>query len=296
MRIVVATLYEAVGGSSKVLLAAAEALRAEHKVIVRAPLPSADSRIPRPLSELVLDSWPRKLAALPALMRILRCEWTFAGQSQPDVFYVHDAPSLYVYGLIGRLRGMRVVWHVHMQEGEGMRRVLRNALCDAKLFVSRALVSSPQTKPWTVAANPIAVGPVTRRAGSGARVLGILSSISRLKNQELGLRVLAELRRRAGSARLVIFGNVLEANYRERLTELTSSLELGGGGGVSRLCPHRAGAGRDRRVTGLLRVRELRTCRGRGAGGWHTGGRDRHRGASRIFFRCSEPGAHDLCG
>jgi glycosyltransferase involved in cell wall biosynthesis len=228
MRIVVATLYEAVGGSSKVLLAASEALRAEHEVIVRAPLPSADSRILRPLSELVLDSWPRKLATLPALMRILASEWSFAGQSRPDVFYVHDEPSLYVYGLIGRLRGVRVVWHVHMREGEGMRRVLRNALCDAKLFVSRALVSLPQTKPWTVAANPIAVGQVARRAVSGARVLGMLGSISKRKNQELGLRVLAELRWRAVPVRLVIFGNVLETDYRERLTELTSSLGLSG--------------------------------------------------------------------
>ncbi|HEX8417171.1 MAG TPA: hypothetical protein VF641_06155 [Methylobacterium sp.] len=41
-RILLPTLYDTRGGSTRVLLAAAEALRRDHAVTVRAPLPEAD--------------------------------------------------------------------------------------------------------------------------------------------------------------------------------------------------------------------------------------------------------------
>lgn len=226
--IVVATLYEAVGGSSKVLMRAAEALRTEHEVIRRAPLADADSRMALPLSALTLDTWGRKLAALPVLIRLFFREYAFVGKTRPDFIYVHDEPSLYVYGLIGRLRGVAVVWHVHMREGHGLRRIVRNALCDAKIFVSKFIVAGEQQKPCAVIANPVSIGPVVHKSRkSDELVIGLLGSISRLKNQELGLRALARLRQQGLAARIAIYGNILEEDYKTYLTKLTAELELG---------------------------------------------------------------------
>lgn len=226
MKIIVSTLYEAVGGSSKILKLASDALRTKYNVVLRAPLPVADSRSTRSLSALSLDTWRRKLGAIPSLLLIFRDEWSFIGEQQPDIVYVHDEPSLYVYGLICKMRRIPVVWHVHMREGDGIRRLIRNALCDAKIFVSGALVARLQKKPWRVVPNPIVIGPVKRKSGGASLVVGMLGSISALKNQECGVRVLHELRGQGAPARLVVFGIVLESAYRAQLDGLIAELGL----------------------------------------------------------------------
>jgi glycosyltransferase involved in cell wall biosynthesis len=227
MRIVLATLYEQVGGSTRVLLAAADALRRDHAVTVRAPIGQADSVTPRPVSSKSLETWGDKLAILPDLGRAFVSELRWIGARRPEAIYVHDELSLYVYGLIGRILGARVVWHVHMREGRPLARRLRDALCDAKIFVSRFIVGEGQRRPFVVIRNPVAVGEATLRLRGTVLQIGMVGSISVLKNQELAVRVIAELSRRGIPARLLIFGEALDERYRERVETLIAEQGLG---------------------------------------------------------------------
>src|SRR5664280_314999 len=226
MRIVAATVYGTIGGSTKVLLAAAEALRRDHTVVVRAPLRQADSVMPRPLPSDSLETVLRKIKAIPKLISIFASELFWVRNIRPDVLYVHDELSLYVYGTISRLFRLPLIWHVNMREGTGLVRRLRDGLCDAKIFVSRFMVGDGQRKRWIVIRN--AVEPPTRLASQPQPVftVGMIASISKRKNQELGIRVIAELRNSGKPARLLIYGDTLDAEYRVRVENLIRQLAL----------------------------------------------------------------------
>lgn len=226
MRIVVATVYGTIGGSTKVLLAAAEALRRDHTVVVRAPLRQADSVMPRPLPSDTLETVLQKIKVIPKLISVFATELFWVRANRPDVLYVHDELSLYVYGTISRLFRLPLVWHVHMREGTGLVRRLRDGLCDAKIFVSRFMVGDGQRKRWIVIRN--AVEPPTRLELKPHQMftVGMIGSISKIKNQELGVRVIAELRNSGKPARLLIYGDTLDAEYRARLEGLIGQLAL----------------------------------------------------------------------
>jgi glycosyltransferase involved in cell wall biosynthesis len=217
VRIVVATLYATIGGSSKVLLAAADVLRRNHQVVVRAPLKQADSIMRRPVSSQPLKTSGAKIRALPELTRIFFEEWRWIGRHRPEVIYVHDNPSLYVYGLIGRLLGIRVVWHVHMSARWRLIGRVHDALCDAKIHVSRVSMDEPQRKPWVLIRNPVDTASRSPRPRGPLLSIGMIGSISALKNQELAVRVLAALVKAGTQARLLVFGDTLDDAYRRQV-------------------------------------------------------------------------------
>ena len=226
MRIVAATVYGTIGGSTKVLLAAAEALRRDHTVVVRAPLRQADSVMPRPLPSDTLETVLQKIKVIPKLISVFATELFWVRANRPDVLYVHDELSLYVYGTISRLFRLPLVFHVHMREGTGLVRRLRDGLCDAKIFVSRFMVGDGQRKRWILIRN--AVEPPTRLESKPHQMftVGMIGSISKRKNQELGVRVIAELRNSGKPARLLIYGDTLDAEYRVRVENLIRQLAL----------------------------------------------------------------------
>jgi glycosyltransferase involved in cell wall biosynthesis len=226
MRIVVATLYGLIGGSTKVLLAAADALRKDHVVIVRAPIKQADSIMPWPASSYSLESLRQKIGVIPSLLSIFCKELFWIKKNRPDVVYVHDSLSLYIYGLIGRIYGLTVVWHVHMREGRGLVRLLRDLLCDAKIFVSRFIVGDEQRKAWLVIRNPVDVHAQDRRQTHPVFTIGMIGSISRLKNQELGICVIAELLAAGRAVQLFIFGEALDHGYRRHIEVMIQELQL----------------------------------------------------------------------
>ena len=94
MRILLPTLYDTRGGSTRVLLAAATALAERHAVTVRAPLPEAHERTPADFPSQPLESLPAKLAVLPRL----------AGLVARDL--AADVPELLEVEMLGVLGGL----------------------------------------------------------------------------------------------------------------------------------------------------------------------------------------------
>jgi glycosyltransferase involved in cell wall biosynthesis len=226
MRIVAATVYGTIGGSTKVLLAAAEALRSDHTVVVRAPLQQADSVMPRPLPSDSLETVLQKIKIIPRLVSTFAAELFWVRNNRPDVLYVHDELSLYVYGAIGKVCRLPVIWHVHMREGAGLARRLRDRLCNAKIFVSRFMVGDGQRKRWIVIRNAVEPPACLESKPRQPFTVGMIGSISKIKNQQLGIRVIAELRNSGTPARLLIYGDTLDAEYRTKVEGLIRQLAL----------------------------------------------------------------------
>jgi len=226
MRIVAATVYGTIGGSTKTLLAAADVLRQDHAVVVRAPLRQADSIMSRPLPSESLETVLQKIKIIPKLLSIIVTELFWVRKHRPDVLYVHDELSLYVYGTIGRLCRIPVIWHVQMRDGTGLVRRLRDALCDKKIYVSRFMISDGQRKPWKLIRYAVELPIRLPSVSRSVFTVGMIGSICKRKNQELGIRVLAELRKSGMPARLLICGDTLEAEYRARLESLIGQLAL----------------------------------------------------------------------
>ena len=226
MRILIATVYEIYGGSTKVLLASAEALRAEFKVTLRAPFDNASSRSKLTFPSRSISTFAEKLGALPLLFRLLTAEIGYVARNRPDVIYVHDTPSLIVYGLIARLFRLRVVYHVHGSEGSGLNLWLRNFLTDCKLYVAHFLVDPSWPGPSFLIDNPIPAPRVTMRDRTPARRLYLAGSISDRKNQILAVEILAEMRRRGHDAKLHLCGPIFDKAYVARLETAIRTLGM----------------------------------------------------------------------
>ena len=177
MRILLPTLYDTHGGSTLALLAAAAALRSRHEVRVRAPIPEADDRVPPDLPAEPLATRRAKLAVLPRLARLVLREAAALRAFRPDVVYVHDEPSLYVYGLAARCLRVRptLVWHLHMRPGSGPTRLLREALADHRVVIARHAAGESRL-PTTRLRNPLpSSGPAAPRSVGTIAVVGALS-------------------------------------------------------------------------------------------------------------------------
>lgn len=227
MRVLLATLYANYGGSTRVLLASQEALALDHTVVLRAPLDKADSRCKLCIPAQTLKGLWRKLVVIPRFFAILLQEWLFLRTVKVDIIYVHDEPSLYVYGVIARILRLRLVWHIHMEEGRGLKRWVRNLLCDVKIHVSEFSRRASVGKSVLIR-NPVTV-TLPRPRGTIRKIedIYVLGSICRRKNQLIAVEAVNILRRRGIQVRLHLCGDVLEKDYYREVKNRVFELLLG---------------------------------------------------------------------
>lgn len=230
MRILVPTLYATRGGSTRVLLAAAAVLRREHAVVVRAPLPEADDPAPAAFPPRPLAGPWRKLAVLPVLVRLLIREAVALRRLRPDAIYVHDEPSLYVYGLAASLLRPRpvLVWHLHLDPARGALAGLRVRLADACITISPH-IPGPPGLPATLIRNPLTLAaPVAPPHPSPLTALAVVGALYPQKGQDLAVAALAVLHRHpeGAGARLVLIGPEFDAAYAAALRARIAALGL----------------------------------------------------------------------
>lgn len=233
MRILLPTLYDTHGGSTRVLLAAAEALAGPHDVTVRGPIPEAHECTKPRFPSRPLVGPRRKLAVLPRLAGLVASEAVALRRLRPDLIHVHDEPSLYVYGLAARLVRPRpfMLWHRHAPGLGGRADFLGAALADA------CLVISPHAEPalglpWRLVRNPLPalpspsppLDPAARLAG-----LAVVGAIDLRKGQDRAIEAFAALVRLPGTqaARLTLIGPVLEGAFEASLRARVAVLGLG---------------------------------------------------------------------
>jgi len=206
------------------MLASRDALAQEHQVVIRAPLDEADSRSRFCMPAKTLDTLWRKIAMLPLVCAMVVDEFRFLQKHPCDVLYVHDEPSLYVYGLIAKIFGVPVVWNINMREGTGAKRRLRNWLCDRKIHVS-AFTQKEAGGGGVLIRYPVML--LSRRKPENREIRDVyqLGSICRRKNQMLAVETLYILHEKGLSVRLHFCGTILEDDYYHSITQRI--LELG---------------------------------------------------------------------
>lgn len=233
VKILLPTLYDTRGGSTRVLLAAADALRGCHAVTVRAPLPEADERTPPRFPSRPLAGPWRKLAVLPRLAGLVAAEAKALRRLRPDLIHVHDEPTLYVYGLAARLLRPRpfVLWHLHAPAAGGRAGALRASLADACIVISPH-ATPPTRLPWRLVRNPLPALPPHARPDGDTRLAGlaVVGALGPRKGQDRAVEALAVLLRmpEAAQAHLTLIGPELDAAFAAALRMRVTALGLDG--------------------------------------------------------------------
>lgn len=232
-RVLLPTLYATQGGSTRVLLAAADALREEFDVTVRGPIARADERTEQRFPDRPLAGPWRKLAVLPALAGLVTREILALRRIRPDTIHVHDEPSLYVYGVAARALHPRprLVWHIHVDPGRALEARLRRRLADFAVMISTH-TEVVLNLPHVLIRNPL--GPNRPKGISGTRpeerlaALGVVGALYPQKGQDRAIAALALLKNLPGGegARLTLVGPVLDEDYAQGLRRQVTKLGL----------------------------------------------------------------------
>jgi glycosyltransferase involved in cell wall biosynthesis len=207
VKILLPTVYEAIGGSTRVLEAARQALADDHVVVVRGPLAEASEQLRFSFPSRTLASFSDKLRAVPLLVTMAARETASLRRRGFDIIYVHDEPSLYVYGLAARAVGATVVRHVHMR-GDGWLELIRGRLAHHAIYISEHARAAAD---GALIRNPVETFDIERAPLPGEIV--VAGSICRRKNQILAIETLAFLRERGFQGSLRLCGNVIEPDY-----------------------------------------------------------------------------------
>jgi glycosyltransferase involved in cell wall biosynthesis len=220
MKILLPTVYPLISGSTRVLLAAHNALRDHHETFVRAPFSTASEHPPFSFPIKSLGTLRDKLAALPLLARAIVAERRELSGRKIDAIYVHDDLSLYVYGAVARIIKAKVVRHSHMQAGSPLE-VFRAPLAHYTIHISEH-ASGRGAGP--LIRNPLRVLDVRRRPVKGNLV--VAGSICANKNQLLAVETLNVLIKRGFNGQLYLCGEIIEPEYAVRVVERAKGLGL----------------------------------------------------------------------
>ncbi len=218
MKILLPTVYQAIGGSTRVLQAARRALARDHETIVRAPFSDADERLPYFFPADTVESVGEKLRALPGILNMAFREASVLRGRGFDVIYVHDEPSLYVYGAAARFLGAKVVRHSHLRSA-GPLEPIRRALANEQIYISE---HDRAGRPGALIRNSVQIFDVVRAPNSGEIV--VAGSICRRKNQMLAVETFAHLKAQGFRGTLRLCGGVLEQDYTEAVRARAEAL------------------------------------------------------------------------
>lgn len=196
------------GGSTRVLQAAQRALAlAGHEAIARAPFPGANESLPYYFPADTLASPSDKLRAIPNILNLSFREMAALRGRGFEVIYVHDEPSLYVYGFAARFLGAKVVRHAHLRGSSRLERI-RSALADYEIYISEHDRRDPR---GALIRNPVHLFDVLRAPTEGEIV--VAGSICRRKNQMLAVETYMRLKAQGFRGALRLCGGVLEPDY-----------------------------------------------------------------------------------
>ena len=131
-----------------------------------------------------------------------------------------------IYGIISKVIKNKIIWHIHLYEGKGLKKVIRNLLCDYKIYVSKAQIESASKKPFYILNNfiekPINLVDSQKRSAKLKKIF-MIGTISKRKNQLFGIKLISKLN---DNYQLIICGDILDKNYYYTLKKEIKSLKI----------------------------------------------------------------------
>lgn len=172
-----------------------------------------------------LLSFRGAVSVLAQSLHAVRTISSFLSRFRPDIVYVSTV-SIPWWPIVARLRGRRVLVHIHEAEGH-VRPLIRHLMVAPLLFSSEVIVNSRytghvlgQSLPRRAAASrlvyngvvgPISVTPPRQRLDGPVRLVYV-GRISHRKGVDVAIDAVAELRRRGREVQLDVIGAVFAGN------------------------------------------------------------------------------------
>jgi len=212
-RILIPTFYANYGGSVIVLLETYRILKRRYEVDLLAPLKEAN--LPATSVEPIIDTTFKKIVNGTKLLGVLLKEAISKKIRRYDLIYVHDMPSLYVYGTLGKLFGVPVLFHVHQSQQNLCKNSKIFFLSDFRIYVSPNFSCESSDSCSITIFNPVRFfdKDLPRQRNSPLRV-GIVGNISPIKNQHFAIQCLPYL----PNIQLLLFGEIHNQVYFKSLS------------------------------------------------------------------------------
>ncbi|USE39417.1 hypothetical protein [Endozoicomonas sp. SCSIO W0465] len=159
--IYIASLYPDTGGSHIVMKMAYETLRkGGFNVIMRAFIEQSDLQ---PFARILPDIRRRKIVFIGMLVYCFFCELIYLIKNRPSCIYVHDTMSLIFYGVIAKILGIQLIWHVHFFTGSGLKRKIKFFLSDYRVYVSQTVKEGLDDADSILLYNPVVDMQLSRK-------------------------------------------------------------------------------------------------------------------------------------
>lgn len=207
-KILLSTFYSGKGGSVFILIKSAEILKKKFDIIFKAPLKEADienHRLP------CFIAGTDKIKHLPKLVYIFLKELLWVYRNKIDIIYVHDTPSLYIYGLIGKILNKKVIYHVHDHNIQRSNRKRYIKLSDFRIYLNENLVNK-NDRNYKVIPNFVEDFGINK-GSKKIKIISIVGSICDRKNQIFGVQIMEKLE----DKKLYLYGNIIDDNYYKKI-------------------------------------------------------------------------------
>jgi len=205
-KILIPTFFSNYGGSVFILLKANEILKKDYNVILKAPLKEADLNN---FSILPTITKKQQLKLLPKLIVHFFKELFWIKNNKIDIIYVHDYPTLYIYGVIAKLLNKKVIWHVHDGNIKKINRKLNFILSYKRIYIAKFQNNDDFNSCYIP--NYVDKLNISKKVSEIKNIV-IASSICDRKNQKFGIKVI-----RHTDKKLFLYGGILEENYFKNL-------------------------------------------------------------------------------
>jgi len=206
-KILIPTFYKNYGGSVFILLKSAEILRKYYQVIIKAPLKEAD------ISNFSIPGTIRRkeqIKLLPSFLKHLFKELLWIKKEKFDIVYVHDTPSLYIYGFIAKILGIKVIWHVHDFNVSRINRKINFILSTKRIYIAKFQIPDFDNN-FCYIPNFVENFNLNKKRKKNIENIVIAGSICDRKNQKFGVNLIKELKDK--DKKLILYGSILENDY-----------------------------------------------------------------------------------
>ena len=211
MKILLAGLYNAYGGSTFTLLQMKKALENNFEVVLRSPIKEANEKQKCFFPNYTLNSLFKKLKVLKIFLCLLMNEFVYIKKSNFDYIMVNDNLSLFVYGIISKVLNKKLVFRVEHIENDNLLQKIKDFLVYDKIYINEFMRRNNHYFIIRNALIPFKCDKIDTNE------IYIIGSIARNKNQLFGLKVFKKLLENHPYYKLIIVGNILEDDYFEEL-------------------------------------------------------------------------------
>jgi glycosyltransferase involved in cell wall biosynthesis len=206
--ILIPTFYSNKGGSVFIQIKTAEILKKKFNVILKAPLKEADINN---FTIYPIFNKTQKVIYFFKSVFIFFKELLWVYKNKIDIIYIHDTPSLYIYGLIGKILKKKVIFHVHDGDIKVVNRKRNILLSDFRIYLNKNLINK-NDKNYTLIPNFVENFAI-KKVSKEIKKVAIVGSICENKNQLFGIKVINKL----NNKKLYLYGDILDKDYYTKL-------------------------------------------------------------------------------